>query len=119
VQPLAAEHLPPDWRQNPDPWLAYVDGEALGEAELTTAFAGAVFAPLGLAGRHKLLGDLFTDRKIPPALRTGWPLIVDRARGRVLWVCGLQLAHEARITDVTRRIVRLAWQRAGAKGENG
>jgi tRNA(Ile)-lysidine synthase len=62
-----------------------------------------------LGGRHKTVGDLFTDAKIPTALRAGWPLIVDRLTETVLWVCGLTVSQAAQITGDTRRVLRLQW----------
>jgi len=64
-----------------------------------------------MEGRHKHLGDFFTDRKVPVALRTGWPLILDGASGEILWVCGLQLGHRARIRPDTEQIVHLKWSK--------
>ena len=49
-------------------------------------------APLGMGGHTRNLGDIFTDHKITPALRPGWPLITN-AHGRVLWLCGLVVAE--------------------------
>ena len=69
------------------------------------------FAPLGMGGQRKHLGDHFTDCKIPTHLRAGWPLLVDAASGEVVWVCGLRLAHPARLRPDTRRIFHLVWSR--------
>jgi tRNA(Ile)-lysidine synthase len=63
-----------------------------------------------MAGRHKGVGDLFTDAKIPPALRSGWPLILDGASQMVLWVCGLTVAHTARIVESTANCLHLQWR---------
>jgi tRNA(Ile)-lysidine synthase len=111
VQPMLPMQLPAGWRTNPDRWLAYLDADAAGTPALTTPFPGATFAPLGMGGSHKHLGDLFTDHKVPVALRAGWPLIVDPARRQVLWVCGLQMSHTAAVTEATQRVVCLAWRR--------
>jgi tRNA(Ile)-lysidine synthase len=108
---LAPEQLPSNWQQESYPWRAYLDVDQLGEVMLTTPRPGLRVAPLGLQGRHKLLGDLFTDRKIPAALRPGWPIMLDEATGTVHWVCGLAVGHGARLTGDTRRIVCLHWQR--------
>jgi tRNA(Ile)-lysidine synthase len=70
---------------------------------------------LGLGGRHKALGDLFTDRKIPPVLRAGWPVIGDSADGEILWVCGIQPAQRARITAQTAQILHLQWERSESR----
>ena len=78
---------------------------------LATPRRGQQFAPLGMEGRHKHLGDFFTDNKISVALRAGWPLLLDGASGEILWVCGLRLAHSARIRPDTKRIFHLKWSK--------
>jgi len=105
------DSLPADWRSRVAPWRAFVDAAAITQPVLTAPSPGMAFAPLGMGGRHKQLGDFFTDRKVPPALRKGWPLIVDAASGRIVWVCGLAVAHEARITDGTQRVRCFEWRR--------
>ncbi len=99
-----------DWRRNPDRWRACFDAEAVHALVLRTPRPGDRIAPLGLAGRRKLLGDLFTDARIAPALRPGWPVIEDDASGALLWVCGIKQAHTARITAQTRRVLVLTWR---------
>lgn len=110
VQWLQRDDLPSDWRQHSDSWVAYLDADQVGEPVLTTPRRGQQIAPLGMGGRHKALGDLFTDAKIPTALRAGWPLILDRTSQSVLWVCGLAVAHTARIAETTPCFLRLQWQ---------
>jgi len=106
-----ADRLPADWRSRAAPWRAYVDAAAVTRPVLTAPSPGMAFAPLGMGGRHKQLGDFFTDRKVPPALRKGWPIVVDAASGRIVWVCGLAVAHEARITGGTQRVRCFNWRR--------
>jgi tRNA(Ile)-lysidine synthase len=108
---MEIESLSFDWRTNRDPWQVYLDRERVGDPHLTTPDPGQRVAPLGLDGRHKALGDLFTDRKVPPSLRSGWPLIVDGEDGEILWVCGVQPAHSARITARTKQVLHLHWCR--------
>jgi tRNA(Ile)-lysidine synthetase-like protein len=83
--------------------LAVPEGTAL---LLATPRPGMRVAPAGMTGGRKTLGDFFTDRKVTPALRAGWPLVVDRESGAVLWVCGLGVM-EAR----AGRAVDLWWER--------
>lgn len=94
-----------------DPWQAWIDAGCTSGLALTTPQRGMRFSPLGMLGRTRALGDFFTDRKIPAALRVGWPLIVDAASGSVLWVCGLALSHVAAIGPQTARALHLAWAR--------
>lgn len=110
-QQIDRSALPSDWRRNPNRWMAYFDADAVRAPVLITPQPGARIAPLGLAGRRKLVGDLFTDAKIAPALRPGWPVIVDDASRELLWVCGLAQAHTAQIIEETRRVLMLMWTR--------
>lgn len=112
---MGIDSLPADWRRNRDPWQVYLDRERIGDLHLTTSQPGQRIAPLGLAGRHKTLGDLFTDRKVSPSLRAGWPLIVDGEDGEILWVCGVQPAHKARITAQTEQVLHLHWERSKSR----
>ena len=80
------------------------DADCLSGAVLRTRRSGDRFHPLGAPG-DRLLSDFFTDRKLDRPLRDDWPLL---ARGnRVLWVCGMGLSEDIRLTNQTRRCVRL------------
>ncbi|MCC9078303.1 tRNA lysidine(34) synthetase TilS [Litorilinea aerophila] len=105
------QHLPPDWRTPGEPWRAFLDADRVHTLALTTPWPGARFAPLGMGGRHKSLGDFFTDRKVPAALRAGWPVVIERAERRPVWICGQAISHQVRITDQTRQVLQLQWQR--------
>lgn len=115
VRRLSLDDLPPDWRRRSDPWVAYLDVDQVGEPVLTSPHPGQHVGPLGMGGHRKSLGDLFTDAKIPTALRGGWPLILDRASDTILWVCGLAVAHTARIAESTSQLLRLQWRHPAVK----
>lgn len=100
--------LSPFWRAG-DLRQVSVDAAACPELRLTVPQPGMKIAPLGMAGRQRSVGDLFTDHKVPVALRGGWPVVVDAA-GHTVWVCGLALAHHAAITPATRAVRVLHWQ---------
>lgn len=102
--------LPADWRAINDPWQVWCDGSQVDGLGLTTPQRGQRFAPLGLAGGHKNIGDLFTDNKVPVELRAGWPVLVDGRSGEVVWLCGLRLAHHVRIRPETEQILHLHWR---------
>ncbi|MBX3015436.1 MAG: tRNA lysidine(34) synthetase TilS [Caldilineaceae bacterium] len=110
VERLSSAELPADWRQRCGPWQVYLDATQSGRPVLTTPQPGDRYAPLGLQGHHQSIGDFFTDRKIPPALRSGWPLIVDASHGVVLWVGGYQPSHTAQITAHTQAVLGLRWE---------
>lgn len=92
--------MEPDCRQT-----ELADAASLTGAVLRTRRSGDRFHPLGAPG-DRLLSDYLTDRKLDRPLRDYQPLL---ARGnRVLWVCGLGMSEHMRVTDHTRRIVRLS-----------
>jgi tRNA(Ile)-lysidine synthase len=66
---------------------------------------GDVFRPLGLNGR-KTLQDFFVDAKIERLAREITPVIVDSA-GQIVWIAGLALAEEFRVTEATKDVVIL------------
>ena len=66
---------------------------------------GDTFRPLGLNGR-KTLQDFFVDAKIERFEREITPVIVDSA-GQIVWIAGLALAEEFRVTEATKDVVIL------------
>ncbi|MBI3179395.1 MAG: tRNA lysidine(34) synthetase TilS [Deltaproteobacteria bacterium] len=91
----------------------------LGDGRLTVAFdadhlhselevrswrAGDRFYPFGMGSEVKV-GDLFTNLKVPRALRPSWPLVW--CGQDIAWVVGLRRAALAPVTPATRRIVNL------------
>ena len=66
---------------------------------------GDIFRPLGLNGR-KTLQDFFVDAKIERFEREITPVIVDSA-GQIVWIAGLALAEEFRVTEATKDVVIL------------
>jgi tRNA(Ile)-lysidine synthetase-like protein len=57
---------------------------------------GDRFRPLGAPGRRKLQ-DVLVDRKVPRGDRDRVALVVD-ADDRIVWVAGLAVAHDCRVT---------------------
>jgi len=65
--------------------------------------------PLGAPGRRKLQ-DVLVDRKVPRRERDRVPIVVDRA-GRIVWVAGLVVADECRVTAPEAGMVILELKR--------
>lgn len=86
-----------------DPLTQVLDADALEGAQLRTRRDGDRFRPLGCG--EKLLSDYLTDRKLDRPLRDSTALIARD--GRVLWVCGLGISEDAKLTGRTRCAVRL------------
>jgi tRNA(Ile)-lysidine synthase len=92
-------------------WPSGRDGAALQESSLALPLSvrqrrpGDRFRPLGAPGRRKLQ-DVFVDRKIPRLERDHVPIVVD-ARGRIVWVTGVGIAEECRVTAPSAGVVVL------------
>ncbi len=100
--------LPPGWQTNADPWQATLDADVLGRSPaLRTRQPGDRFQPLGMAGRSKLLAELFTNAKIPAPARDRWPLLVTTS-GDIAWVCGLRLDERAKVTAATATVMHIS-----------
>jgi tRNA(Ile)-lysidine synthase len=66
---------------------------------------GDRLSPFGLDG-HMKVGDVFTNAKIPRALRAVWPVA---AQGdELLWVVGLRRSGVAPVTGETQRILSMS-----------
>ena len=95
VERLRRDEAPDDFA-DADPWTAYLDAEAVGDALILRPRApGDRFCPLGLAGHSVKLNEFMIDAKIARDARSGWPLLIGR--GGIAWVCGLRLAQPAAI----------------------
>ncbi|MBN1890932.1 MAG: tRNA lysidine(34) synthetase TilS [Thermoflexales bacterium] len=105
---LEPETLKPE---TASPWEAYLDADALeSPLVLRTRRPGDRLAPLGMGGHTKALRDVFIHAKVPQAWRAHVPLLVSGSR--VVWVCGVCASHEARLTPLTRRVLRARFVRA-------
>jgi len=86
--------------------------EALGRSAVVRAWrAGDRIRPPGLGG-SKSLQDLFTDSKVPRALRRMLPVI--EADGEIAWVAGVAVGERFRATSRTEHdaVVSLSARRA-------
>lgn len=70
--------------------------------------AGDRMRPLGMTGTRKL-SDLLVDAKVAKRLRAAVPVVRDGER--VVWLAGVRMSEEYRVTDETRRAIRLTWRR--------
>ena len=82
-----------------------VDRDCVGEGlRVRGRLAGDRFQPLGMEG-WKSLREFMIDARIPRGWRDGLPLIVSE-RG-IVCVPGWRIAHWARVTGETRRVMRV------------
>ena len=67
---------------------------------------GDRFRPLGLGGSKKLK-DFFMDAKIPRNERCSVPILCSQER--IIWVVGQRLDDRVKITEKTKRLLRLRY----------
>ncbi len=93
---------------NSDPWQAFVD---VGKRPLFVRRRqpGERIQPLGMAGQSARLKEIMINRKIPARLRAWWPLVVTK--GHPIWLVGHLVDERAKVTAVSRRIIRLQCQK--------
>ena len=61
--------------------------------------------PLGMK-RYKRLQDIFIDDKVKLSKRAKNPIIVD-AKSRIVWVCGVRMSEDFKLTPRTKRYLKL------------
>lgn len=94
-----------------NPWQAWLDADAVGEdLWVRSRRPGDRFQPLGMAGEKKLQ-DFFVDARVPRAERDAVPLVCGNPG--IVWVVGYRIDERARVTEATRRTLRLRFQRPG------
>lgn len=120
LNPGAIAEMPGGWRIAVDPivpprkgmrirvdlWSAVCDATTLSEALVVrTPRVGERVRPLGLAGRHRKLSDLFVDRKIPAGERRTYPVVSYGEE--ILWVPGVIRSELLCVGTQTRAVLRL------------
>ncbi len=86
-----------------------IDADAVGWPLVVDSVRdGDRIRPFGMEGTKKV-GDLLTDVKVPRRLREAVPVVRDG--DRVVWVAGIRLAEDVRVTAATARVAELVWHR--------
>jgi len=75
---------------------------------VTAPEAGDRMRPLGMGGRKKV-SDLLVDAKVPRAHRPLVPVVRDRES--VVWLAGVRMSEDHKVSASTRTAVRLEWKR--------
>jgi tRNA(Ile)-lysidine synthase len=105
---IVAECAAPDSLTD-DPAIALIDADAVGDTLVVdSARPGDRIRPLGMEGTRKV-ADVLVDAKVPRRQRPVTPVVRDGAR--IVWVAGVRLAEEVKVTAATRRAFRLTWRR--------
>jgi tRNA(Ile)-lysidine synthase len=76
---------------------------------------GDRFRPLGMGGRGRKLQDFLVDRKVSRKERDTLPLVVD-SDDRIVWVVGLSVAEDFRVTAPSSGVIFLKARRLGGEG---
>ncbi|MCX6550936.1 MAG: tRNA lysidine(34) synthetase TilS [Acidobacteria bacterium] len=86
--------------------VAALDAASIyGELSVRSRRAGDSVRPFGMKGRKKLQ-DVLVDAKVPREQRDSVPIVVDE-RDSILWVAGLVVSEDARVTERTQSMVIL------------
>jgi tRNA(Ile)-lysidine synthase len=92
--------------ENGDPFSAWVDVDLVGDKfTVRPRQTGDAFSPLGMNRQTVKLQEFFIKVKIPRRARTKWPLVCSGEQ--IVWVPGYRLAHPFRISEHTKRAVKL------------
>lgn len=81
-----------------------------GELTVDSVREGDRMRPFGMEGSRKL-SDLLIDAKVPRRERRMHPVVRDGET--IVWLAGVRVSEEYRVTPNTRKAVRLTWTRAG------
>ncbi len=119
---IPGEILLPGWRvtalivpngegvEQPNGYQAALDADVAGAHLVVRARRpGERFQPLGLS-QPKKLQDFMVDAKVPVACRSKVPLVCSP--DEVLWVVGWRIAETAKVTDSTRKVLLLEFEKA-------
>ena len=105
---ITAEPADPDTRDT-GPASVVIDADrATGPLVVDGPREGDRMRPLGMEGTRKL-SDILGEAKIPREERGTWPIVRDG--DEVVWVAGLRLSDDYKVTPRTSDAVRLTWDR--------
>lgn len=114
AEPLVRDETGADLFAN-DPLTAVIDADRLdGLLSVRRWRPGDRFRPLGMQGT-KSLQDLFTDEKVPRSRRPGLPVVT--CGDRIIWVCGLRMSEDFRVTSRSEHLIRLTVARRQIEDE--
>lgn len=98
-----------DFKISEDPGTEFIDGEKLQRPlHLRPWEKGDWFIPIGMTAPKKI-SDFFIDHKIPLFEKKSIPLFVSGED--IVWVCGLRLDERFKITDKTKKIIKLSYRK--------
>ncbi len=107
-----------EWEEAPVPpnddsgtMAATLDAPPTPRLVVRPARAGERFAPLGMNGKTRRVREMFADANFLWHDGFPWPVVAiendDGSDGEILWIVGVAQAERTRVTNATRRIIRL------------
>ena len=105
LKSLLMDKQRPDYPRDPECLEVVFDATQVSENLSVGPWRrGDEIVPFGISG-HMKVSDLFTNCKIPKALRQVWPIV--RAGEEILWIPGLKRANTAPITAKSVNILKM------------
>ena len=89
-----------------DNLAAGIDFERTSAPYVVRTFENGDRVKLLNAPGSRKLSDIFVDRKIPRSLRAEIPVVT--ARGSIVWIVGIGIADDVKITRRTRKVLKLS-----------
>lgn len=110
---ITAEFVAPDTSDQGTERVV-LSADSLGsQLEVTALREGDRMRPLGMTGSRKL-ADMLVDAKVPRQMRRAVPVV--RHGDTVVWLAGVRLAEEYKVTTDTNTALLLSWEREASGG---
>jgi tRNA(Ile)-lysidine synthase len=95
-------------------YSAYLDAKKMkGRFVISRSRLGDRFAPYGLDGHTKKMGDFWNSVGLPARARDNWPIL--RAGGEIVWIPGFRIAHHARVDETTTEVIHIVLEKNDSK----
>ncbi|MCX6080944.1 MAG: tRNA lysidine(34) synthetase TilS [Chloroflexi bacterium] len=110
AQEITSDNLYAEASSNPQKYTAWLDADLTSDQVMARTFhSGDRFEPLGMPRQSIKLAELFINLKIHQRLRRNWPLIC--VNDIIAWVPGLRLAESFKVTEKTRRAIKIEFRK--------
>lgn len=76
-----------------------------GQVHIRTRMTAEKMQPLGQAGKHAKLSDLFINHHIPQEARAKYPVICDSQQ--VIWLPGISISEACKVTPATSNLLHM------------
>lgn len=68
---------------------------------------GMRISPLGMCGSRKIV-NMLRDARVPAPLRRSYPLLVEKASGKVVWVPGVRRSRYATVDKKCKTVIKIS-----------